>query len=50
VGQEDNLFDRPGVPFASNAAQVERLKSVLPGFNIEIADIAEARARLGLGG
>lgn len=48
VGQEDNLFDRPGVPFASNAAQVERIRSILGSLNIEIASVAEARERLGL--
>ncbi|MCB8883089.1 3-keto-5-aminohexanoate cleavage protein [Acidisoma cellulosilytica] len=50
VGQEDNLFDKPGLPFTSNAAQVSRLKQILDGLNIEIATPAEARARLGLTG
>jgi uncharacterized protein (DUF849 family) len=48
VGQEDNLFERPGVPFASNAAQVEKVKRILEEFNIEIASSDEARGTLGL--
>ena len=48
VGQEDNLFERPGVPFASNAAQVEKVKRILEEFNIEIASSEEARGTLGL--
>ena len=48
VGQEDNLFERPGVPFASNAAQVEKVKRILEEFNIEIASSVEARGTLGL--
>ena len=48
VGQEDNLFERPGVPFASNAAQVEKVKRILEEFNIEIASSEEARETLGL--
>lgn len=49
VGQEDNLVDRPGVLFESNAAQVERIRSVLSALNIDTANIAEARAQLGFG-
>lgn len=48
IGQEDNLYDRPGVPFASNAAQVERLRTIFGALNIETASVAEARAQLGL--
>lgn len=48
VGQEDNLFERPGVPFASNAAQVEKLRRILAEFNIDVASSAEARQMLGL--
>jgi uncharacterized protein (DUF849 family) len=48
VGQEDNLFDRPGVLFKSNAEQVTRIRTVLEALNIEIATPAEARAQLGL--
>lgn len=50
VGQEDNLFDQPGVPFASNAAQVERIGQIFHALNIDIANVAEARAQLGLPG
>jgi uncharacterized protein (DUF849 family) len=48
VGQEDNLFDKPGVPFISNAAQVQRVRQILEAMNLEIATPSEARARLGL--
>lgn len=48
VGQEDNLFDRPGVPFASNAAQVERVCTILGHMNLETANVAEARQELGM--
>jgi uncharacterized protein (DUF849 family) len=48
VGQEDNLFERPGVPFASNAAQVEKIVRILREFDLEPATPAEARALLGL--
>lgn len=48
VGQEDNLFERPGVPFESNAAQIEKLARILSEFNIEIATSEDARQTLGL--
>lgn len=48
VGQEDNLFEFPGVPFASNAAQVEKMGRIFKEFGIEIATPAEARTMLGL--
>lgn len=48
VGQEDNLHDRPGVPFASNAAQVTRIGEIFDALNIPVADIAAARRVLGL--
>ena len=48
VGQEDNLFERPGVPFRSNAAQVEKLIGILDHLTIETATISEARGMLGL--
>lgn len=48
VGQEDNLMDKPGVPFASNAAQVERISEIFSALNIEIANVDEARKILGL--
>jgi uncharacterized protein (DUF849 family) len=49
VGQEDNLFERPGVPFRSNAAQVEKIARILGDLNCAIATPAAARNILGLG-
>jgi uncharacterized protein (DUF849 family) len=49
VGQEDNLFERPGVPFRSNAAQVEKIVRILGDLNCAIATPATARKILGLG-
>ena len=49
VGQEDNLFDRPGVLFKSNAAQVEKVSRILSDLNCTIATPASARKILGLG-
>ena len=49
VGQEDNLFEFPGTPFASNAAQVEKVKRILGEFGVEMATPSEARETLGLG-
>lgn len=48
IGQEDNLFDKPGVPFKSNAEQVERMTQIFKLLNIEVATTAEARAMLKL--
>jgi len=48
VGQEDNLFEFPGVPFASNAAQVEKIGRIFNEFRIEMATPAEARQALAL--
>jgi 3,5-dioxohexanoate:acetyl-CoA acetone transferase len=48
VGQEDNLFERAGVPFSSNAAQVEKIVRIVREFGLEPATPAEARALLGL--
>jgi uncharacterized protein (DUF849 family) len=48
VGQEDNLFEAPGVPFKSNAHQVEKISGILSALNIEIATPSEARQILGL--
>lgn len=50
IGQEDNLFEFPGKPFASNAAQVEKLGRIFAEFGIEMATPAEARTMLGLEG
>jgi uncharacterized protein (DUF849 family) len=48
VGQEDNLFEKPGVPFRSNAHQVEKIIGILSALNIEIATPDEARTILKL--
>lgn len=48
VGQEDNLFEFPGVPFASNAAQIEKMGRIFKEFGIEMATPAEARQILHL--
>ena len=48
IGQEDNLFDKPEVPFGSNAAQVERMRLIFGALNIEVANPTEARAILQL--
>jgi uncharacterized protein (DUF849 family) len=48
VGQEDNLTERPGVLFESNAAQVNKISRILGELNVAIANPQEARATLGL--
>ena len=48
VGQEDNLFDRPGKPFKGNVEQVAKIKRIYDELNIETATPAEARQILGL--
>lgn len=48
IGQEDNLLDREGVLFKSNAEQVEKIKRILAEFAIGILTPREARERLGL--
>lgn len=48
VGQEDNLFDKPGKPFKSNAEQVAKIKRVFGELNIKTATPSEARQMLGL--
>jgi len=48
VGQEDNIQEKPGVLFPSNAAQIHKVKRILGELNIEVADVAEARQRLKL--
>ncbi|MCW4115449.1 3-keto-5-aminohexanoate cleavage protein [Aurantimonas sp. MSK8Z-1] len=50
VGQEDNLFERDGVLFASNAAQVEKIRRILGDLNFRHAEVSEARRILSLGG
>lgn len=48
IGQEDNLIERPGVLFKSNAEQVEKLRRIMFELSIEPASVAEARGRLGV--
>lgn len=48
VGQEDNLIKSPGVPFSSNAEQVEKMVRILNELNMEAATVSEARDILGL--
>lgn len=48
IGQEDNLLERKGVLFKSNAEQVGKIVRILDEFDIKPASIAEARQRLGL--
>jgi uncharacterized protein (DUF849 family) len=50
IGMEDNLLERPGVQFKSNAEQVLKIRRILDEFNIGVATPKEARQRLGLGG
>jgi uncharacterized protein (DUF849 family) len=49
VGQEDNVTERPGRLFKSNAEQVQKIRRILEELNIGIATPQEARQRLGLG-
>lgn len=48
VGQEDNVTERPGRLFRSNAEQVRKIRRVLEEFDIGVATPAEARQRLNL--
>jgi uncharacterized protein (DUF849 family) len=48
VGQEDNVTERPGKLFQSNAEQVRKIRRILEEFDIGIATAEEARQRLGL--
>ncbi|WP_378132654.1 3-keto-5-aminohexanoate cleavage protein [Chelatococcus sp. GCM10030263] len=48
VGQEDNLLEREGVLFKSNAEQVEKIKRILNEFDIGLIDPTQAREMLGL--
>jgi uncharacterized protein (DUF849 family) len=48
VGQEDNLQERPGVLYKSNAEQVEKIKRIMHELNIATATPAEARKILRL--
>ena len=48
VGQEDNVTERPGRLFKSNAEQIEKIKRILDEFDIGVMTATEARQRLGL--
>jgi uncharacterized protein (DUF849 family) len=48
IGQEDNLLEREGVLFKSNAEQVEKIKRILAEFDIGMLTPNEAREKLGL--
>ncbi|WP_158744457.1 3-keto-5-aminohexanoate cleavage protein [Acidisphaera sp. L21] len=48
IGQEDNLQERPGRLFTSNAEQVTKIVRIMEEFDIKIATPEEARQRLGL--
>ena len=48
IGQEDNVTERPGRLFKSNAEQVEKISRILEEFNIGAMDAAETRELLGL--
>ncbi len=48
VGQEDNVQERPGVLFKSNAEQVEKIKRILWEFNVGLATADDARKLLAL--
>ena len=48
VGQEDNLLERPGKLFKSNAEQIEKIKRILDEFDIAVMTPSDARHRLGL--
>ncbi|MEX6508461.1 3-keto-5-aminohexanoate cleavage protein [Jiella sp. M17.18] len=50
VGLEDNLFEREGVLYRSNAAQVEKIRKLLHELNFRHASVPEARSLLGLPG
>jgi uncharacterized protein (DUF849 family) len=48
IGQEDNLIEREGVFFKSNAEQVQKFKRILNELNIGTFTPNEARRKLGL--
>jgi uncharacterized protein (DUF849 family) len=50
VGLEDSLWDGPGKLAASNAAQVQRIRTVIEALSLEVATPDEARAMLQLKG
>lgn len=50
VGLEDSLYIGPGKLAASNAEQVQKIRSIIENLGLTVATPAEARARLGLKG
>ena len=50
VGLEDSLWDGPGTLAQSNAAQVQRIRTVIEALSLEVATPAEAREMLKLKG
>jgi uncharacterized protein (DUF849 family) len=48
VGQEDNVTERSGRLFKSNAEQIEKIKRILDEFDIGVMTATDARQRLGL--
>ncbi len=50
VGLEDSLWIGPGQLAESNAAQVQKIRTVLQGLSLEVASPDEARAMLHLKG
>lgn len=48
IGQEDNLLERKGVLFKSNAEQVNKVVRILDEFDIKPTSIEDARKQLGL--
>ncbi|CAH1649666.1 beta-keto acid cleavage family enzyme [Chelatococcus asaccharovorans] len=48
IGQEDNLLEREGVLFKSNAEQVQKIVRILGEFDIKPTSIADARTILDL--
>lgn len=47
IGQEDNVQERPGVLFKSNAEQVRKIARLMDEFALTPSPVAEARATLG---
>ena len=50
VGLEDSLWDGPGQLAKTNAAQVQRMRTIIEALSLQVATPAEARQMLGLKG
>ena len=50
VGLEDSLWDGPGQFATTNAAQVQRMRTIIEALSLQVATPAEARQMLGLKG